>query len=142
MRFGRRYWCFSRLRQGHAAHSSRGLASGALVCSMLLTLLHSTVSALRQHILDAPPGMSFSDHPTKQMLAVGTCSRLRPRMRAICRLLRAASSFSVAFRFRLAAGFHGGECRSWLDMSAPILVHFGPSPALVSHSLRELVLAC
>src|SRR5215469_17456850 len=111
------------------AHSSLELASGALVCSMLVTLLHSTVSGLRQHILGITPGIRFSDHPTEQMHAVGTCSRFRLCVRAICRLLRSASSFCVAVGLLLSAGFHGGEYRSRMDMSAPILVHFGPSPA-------------
>src|SRR5450759_1864287 len=130
MRFCRRYRCRSSLRQGNPAHSSLGPASGALVSSMRLALLHSTVSGLRQHILDITPGIGFSDHPTTQMLAVGTCSYLRPRMRAICRLLRSDSSFCVAVGLLLSAGFCGGEYRSSMDMSAPILVHFGPSPAL------------
>src|SRR6516162_2429497 len=67
MCFCRRYRCRSSLRQGNAAHSSLELASGALVCSMLVTLLHSTVSGLRQHILGITPGIRFSDHPTTQM---------------------------------------------------------------------------
>jgi hypothetical protein len=136
MRFCRRYRCRSSLRQGNPAHSSLELASGALVSSMLLTLLHSTVSGLRQRILDITPGVCFSDHPTKQMLAVGTCSRFRPCVRAICWLLRSDSSFSVAVGLLLSAGFHGSEYRSRLDMSAPILVLFGPSPALVPWYLR------
>src|SRR5260370_4552755 len=96
MRFCRRYWCFSSLRQGISAHSSLGLSSGALVSSMRLALLHSTVSGLRQRILGITPGVSFSDHPLKQMLEVGTCSRYRFCVRALCCLLRSDSSFSVA----------------------------------------------
>jgi hypothetical protein len=136
MRFCRRYWCFSSLRQGISAHSSLGLVSGALVCSMRLARLHSTVSGLRQHILDITPGVRFSDHPPKQMLAVGTYSYHRSDMRAICWLLRSDRSFCVAVGLLLSAGFCGGEYRSRLDMSAPILVHFGPSPALVLWYLR------
>jgi hypothetical protein len=49
-------------------------------------------------------------------------------MRVICWLLRSDSPFSVAFRLLLSAGFRGGEHRSRGDMSAPIHVHFGPSP--------------
>src|SRR5438876_9912034 len=130
MRFCRRYRCCSSLRQGNPAHSSLELSSGALVSSMLLALLHSTVSGLRQHILDITPGIGFSDHPIKQMLAVGTCSCLRPRTRAICWLLRSDSSFCVAGGLLLSAGFCGGEYRSAMDLSAPILVLFGPSRAL------------
>ena len=130
MRFCRWYrWCSS-LRQGSAAHSSLGGASGALVSSMRLAPLHSTRSDLRQHILGITPGIGFSGHPTKQRHAVGTCSWHRPSMRAICWLLRSASPFCVACRLLLSAGFDGSECRSPRNMSAPILVHFGPSPAL------------
>src|SRR5437899_788137 len=57
MRFCRRYRCCSSLRQGSAAHSSLGFPSGALACSIRLTLLHSTLSDLRQHILDITPGL-------------------------------------------------------------------------------------
>ena len=130
MRFCRRYRCFSSLRQGISAQSSLGHDSGALVCSMRLTLLHATRSGLRQPILDMTPGLCFSDHPTKQMLAVGTCSYPRSRTRAICWLLRSERSFCVALGLLLSAGFGGSECRSQLKMSAPILVRFGPSPAL------------
>jgi membrane protease YdiL (CAAX protease family) len=107
-----------------------------LVCSMLFTLLHSTLSDLRQHILGITPGLGFSDHPTRQMHAVGTCSYHRPHMRVICRLLRSNSPFCAAFRLLLSAGFGGSEYRSRGDMSAPILVHFGPSPALALGYLR------
>ena len=73
MRFCRWYrWCSS-LRQGSAAHSSLGGASGALVSSMRLAPLHSARWDLRQHILGITPGIGFSDHPTKQRHAVGTC---------------------------------------------------------------------
>jgi hypothetical protein len=136
MRFCRRYRCCSSLRQGRAAHSSLGLVSGALVCSMLLTPLHSTRSDLRQHILGITPGLGFSDHPTRQMHTVGTCSCDRPSRRVICWLLRSDSPCSVAFRLLLSAGFRGGEYRSRGDMSAPIRVHFGPSPALACGYLR------
>src|SRR2546428_8007898 len=61
MRFCRRYRCCSSLRQGRSAHSSLGLVSGALVCSMLLTPLHSTLSDLRQHLLGIIPGIGFGD---------------------------------------------------------------------------------
>ena len=98
MRFCRRYRCCSSLRQGTAVHSSLGLASGALVSSMLFTLLHSTLSDLRQHILGIAPSIGFSDHPTRQMHAVGTCSCHRPHMRVLCWLLRSDSPFCVAFR--------------------------------------------
>lgn len=111
-----------------------------LVCSMLFTPLHSTVSGLRLRILSITPGVSFSDHPTKQGLAVGTFSP--STVRATCWLLRSDSSFSVAVDLLLSAGFHGGEYRSRMDMSAPILVQFGPSPALVPWYLRSLDLAC
>src|SRR5258706_11910102 len=136
MRFCRRYRCCSSLRQGKAAHSSLGCVSGALVCSMRLALLHSTLSDLRQHILGVIPGIGFSDHPPRQMHGVGTCSCYRPFMRVICWLLRSDRSFYVAFRLLLSAGFDGSEYRSSRNMSAPILVHFGPSPALVSDPLR------
>jgi hypothetical protein len=136
MRFCRRYRCRSSFRQGNPAHSSLELSSGALVCSMLITLLHSTVSGLRQRILGITPGVSFSDHPTTQMHAVGTCSCLRLDVRALWWLLRSDSSFCVAVGLLLSAGFRGSEHRSRLDMSAPILVHFGPSPALVPWYLR------
>src|SRR5207237_9352054 len=142
MRFCRRYRCCSSLRQGSAAHSSLGSLSCALACSIRLTLLHSTLSDLRQHILDITPGLSFSDHPIKQMRAVGTCSCSRPHMRVICWLLRSDSPFCVAFRLLLSAGFGGGEGRSRGDMSAPIRVHFGPSPALACGYLRSLAMAC
>ncbi len=142
MRFCRRYRCCSSLRQGRSAHSSLGLVSGALVCSMLFTPLHSTLSDLRQPILGITPGIGFSDHPTRQMHAVGTCSCYRPSMRVICWLLRSDSPFSIAFRLLLSAGFCGGEYRSRGDMSAPILVHFGPSPALAPCYSRPLALAC
>src|SRR5216684_1573650 len=112
MRFCRRYRCCSSLRQGKSAHSSLGCASGALVSSMLFTLLHSTLSDLRQRILDVTPGISFSDHPTTPMHAVGPCSCHRPHMRVIWWLLRSDSPFCVAFRLLLSAGFSGGECRS------------------------------
>src|SRR6266571_3957343 len=130
MRFCRRYRCCSSLRQGRSAHSSLGCASGALVCSMRLALLHSTRSALRQHILGITPDIGFSDHPTRQRHAVGTCSCHRPCMRVVCWLLRSDSPFCVACRLLLSAGFDGSEYRSPRNMSAPILVHFGPSPAL------------
>ena len=145
MRFCRRYRCCSSLRQGSAAHSSLGFPSGALACSIRLTLLHSTLSDLRQHILDITPGLSFSDHPTTQMHAVGTCSCSRPHMRVICWLLRSDSPFSVAFRLLLSAGFRGSEYRSPVDVSAPILVHFWTKPrfgfwllALTRFGLLEL----
>jgi hypothetical protein len=119
MRFCRRYRCCSSLRQGRSVHSSLGLVSGALVCSMLCTPLHSTHSDLRQHILGITPGIRFSDHPTRQMHAVGTCSCDRPYMRVICWLLRSDSPFCVAFRSpavrRVSWGVntdHGGICRS------------------------------
>jgi hypothetical protein len=142
MRFCRRYRCCSSLRQGKSAHSSLGCASGALVCSILLTLLHSTRSDLRQPILGVLPSIRFSDHPTRQMHAVGTCSCPRPSMRVVCWLLRSDSSFCVACRLLLSAGFDGSEYRSSGNMSAPILVHFGPSPALACGYLRSLALAC
>jgi hypothetical protein len=107
MRFCRRYWCCSSLRHGNPAHSSLGLASGALVSSMRLALLHSTISGLRQHILDITLGLGFSDHPTEQMHAVGTCSRSRPFERAICWLLRSDSSFCVAVGSCCPPGFVG-----------------------------------
>src|SRR5260370_40131943 len=72
-----------------------------------------------------------SDHPTRQTHTVGTCSCHRPPMRVLCWLLRSDNPFSVAFRPLLSAGFRGSEYRSRDDMSAPILVHFGPSPALL-----------
>src|SRR5258708_677003 len=128
MRSCRRYRCFSNLRQGISAHSSLGGDSGALVCSMLLPLLHSTLSGLRQPILDITPGLCFSDHPTKQRLAVGTCSYSRPGTRAICWLLRSERSFSAALGLLLSAGFRGSECRSQLKMSVPILVHLDQAP--------------
>src|SRR5260370_7591850 len=96
MRFCRRYWCFSSLRQGISAHSSLGLSSGALVCSMRLALLLSTVSGLRQRILGITPGVIFSDHPLKQMLEVATCSRYRFCVRAICSFLLPHSPFSFS----------------------------------------------
>ena len=130
MRFCRWYRCCSNLRQGSAAHSSLGCASGALVSSMRLTPLHSTRSDLRQHILGVIPGIGFSDHPSRQMHAVGTCSCHRPSMRVLCWLLRSDSPFCVACRLLLSAGFDGSAYRSPRNMSAPILVHFGPSPAL------------
>src|SRR6266702_5497243 len=108
MRFRRRYRCCSSLRQGRSAHSSLGLVSGALVCSMLFTPLHSTLSDLRQHILGIIPGIVFSDHPTRQMHAVGICACYRPSMRVICWLLRSDSPFSVFFRLRLSAVVGGG----------------------------------
>src|SRR2546422_5573198 len=142
MRFCRRYRCCSSLRQGKAAHSSLGGASGALVCSMRLALLHSTCSDLRQHLLGVTPGVGFSDHPTRQRHAVGTCSCYRSSIRVVCWLLRSDRSFCVACRLLLSAGFHGSDYRSSRNMSAPILVRFGPSPALASASLRSLVSAC
>ena len=96
MRFCRWYRCCSNLRQGSSAHSSLGFPSGALVSSMRLALLHSTVPDLRLHILVITPGVGISDHPTRQMHAVGTSSRFRSHMRVICWLLRSDSSFSVA----------------------------------------------
>src|ERR1700737_1641575 len=122
MRFCRWYrWCSS-FRQGRSAHSSLGLASGALVSSIRLARLHSTVSGLRRHILVITPDVRFSDHPPKQMHAVGTCSRFRSHMRAICWLLRSDSSFCVTVGLLLSAGFGGGEYRSPVHMSAPILI--------------------
>src|SRR5260370_18994765 len=73
MRFCRRYRCRSSLRQGNPAHSSLELSSGALVCSMRLALLHSTVPGLRQRILDITPAFCFSDHPTTQPHTLFTC---------------------------------------------------------------------
>src|SRR5260370_31303948 len=128
MRFCRRYRCCSSLRQGNAAHSSLGFASGALVSSMLLTLLHSTLSDLCQHILGITPGIGFSGHPTRHRHAVGTCSCHRPHMRVLCWLLRSDNPFCVAFRLLLSAGVRGSEYRSRMDMSAPILVHFWTKP--------------
>jgi len=107
MRCCRRCWCYSSLRHGNPAHSSLGRASGALGSSMRLALLHSTVSGLRQHILDIAPGFGFSDHPTEQGHAVGTCSRSRPCERAICWLLRSDSSFCVAVGSCCPPGFVG-----------------------------------
>lgn len=127
MRFCRRYRCCSNLRQGKAAHSSLGRASGVLD-SILLTPLHSTRSDLRQPILGITSGIRFSDHPTRQRHAVGTCSCHRPCMRVVCWLLRSDSSFCATCRLLLSAGFDGSEYRSPGTMSAPILVHFGPSP--------------
>ena len=142
MRSCRRYKCCSSFRQGISVHSSLGLFSGALVCSMRLALLHSTFSDLRQHILGITPDVGFSDHPTRQRHAVGTCSRYRVCVRAICWFHRSDSSFSVACRLLLSAGFGGGEDRSRRKMSAPILVRFGPSPALALWPLSYLALAC
>src|SRR5713226_4997464 len=127
IRFCRWYRCCSSLRQGISAHSSLGFLSGALVFSMRLALLHSIVPGLRQHILNVTSGIGFSDHPSRQMHTVGTCSYY---MRAICWLLRSDSSFCVAVGFLLSAGFIGGECRSRQGMSAPNPCPFGPSPAL------------
>ena len=107
MRCCRWYWCRSSLRHGNPAHSSLGRASGALVSSMRLALLHSTVSGLRQRIPDITPGLGFSDHPTEQRHAVGTCSRSRPRERAICWLLRSDRSFCVAVGSCCPPGFVG-----------------------------------
>src|SRR5438876_2468423 len=112
MRFCRRYRCCSSLRQGISAHSSLGFESGALACSMRLALLHSIVPGLRQHILNITSGIGFSDHPSRQMHTVGTCSYFRSCMRTICWLLRSDSPFYVALGFLLSAGFLGGEYRS------------------------------
>jgi hypothetical protein len=142
MRFCRRYRCCSSFRQGISAHSSLGVFSGALVCSMRLALLHSTFSDLRQHILGITPSVGFSDHPTRQRHAVGTSSRHQSCVRAICWFPRSDSSFSVVFRLLLSAGFRGGEDRSRRKMSAPILVRFGPSLALAQWPLPYLALAC
>src|SRR5260370_38545446 len=116
MRFCRRYRCCSSLRQGISAHSSLGFGSGALACSMRLALLHSIVPGLRQHILNVTSGIGFSDHPTRQMHAVGTCSC---SMRAICWLLRSDSPFHVALGLLLSVGFLGGEYRSSHGASVP-----------------------
>ncbi len=132
MRFCRRYRCCSSLRQGISVHSSLELAFGALVSSMRLALLHSIVPGLRQHILDITPGVGFSDHPTGQMHAVGTCSRHQFLVRAICRLLRSDSSFFVAVGFLLSAGFSGGECRSSQRVSAPYPCPFWTKPRVGS----------
>src|SRR5258708_17518626 len=132
MRFCRRYRRCSSLRQGSAAHSSLGCASGALVSSMRLALLHSTRSDLRQPILGITPGLGFSDHPTRQRHAVGTCSCHRPSLRVVCWLLRSDSPFCVACRLLLSAGFDGSEYRSSRNMSAPILFHFVPTPPFPS----------
>src|SRR5579883_2265544 len=107
MRFCRRYRCCSNVRQGRPAHSSLGLVSGALVSSMRLALLHSTISGLCQHILDITPSIGFSDYPSKQMHAVGTCSCLSSHMRVICWLLRSDSSFFVAVGSCSPPGFVG-----------------------------------
>src|SRR5262249_40481669 len=95
-RFCRRYGCCSSLRQGNRAHSTLRWGSGVLASSLLLTRLHSTVSGLRQPILDITPGLCFSDQPTKQMHTVGTYSCLQLSMRAPCWLLRSNRSFCVA----------------------------------------------
>src|SRR5262249_50857157 len=103
---------------------------------MRLALLHSTLSDLRRHILGVTPSIGFSDHPSRQMLAVGTCSCHRPSMRVICWLLRSASSFCVAFRLLLSAGFSGGEYQSSRNMSAPILVLLDQAPLWLVGYLR------
>ena len=107
MRCCRRNWCCSSLRHGNPAHSSLGRASGALGSSMRLAPLHSTRSDLRLHILGITPGIGFSDHPTKQRHAVGTCSCLRLDMRALWWLLRSDSSFCVAVGSCCPPGFVG-----------------------------------
>lgn len=117
MRFCRRYRCCSSLRHGNAAHSSLGFSSSALVSSMRFTLLHSTLSDLRQPILGVTPSLRFSDHPSKQRHAVGTCSCYRPLMRVFCWLLRSKSSFCVALGSCCPPGVvgvntdHSGICR-------------------------------
>src|SRR5258708_13072166 len=105
MRFCRRYRRCSSLRQGSAAHSSLGCASGALVSSMRLALLHSTRSDLRQPILGITPGLGFSDHPTRQRHAVVTCSCHRPSLRVVCCLLLSDSPFCFACWLLLSSGF-------------------------------------